>query len=61
MSDADKKTTNEKPIPPIRLPFYEVIGDVLKIKPPPHAQAGLNVLAVVRESRSLARPSASSR
>ena len=29
--------------------------------PPPHAQAGLNVLAVVREGRSLARPSASSR
>ena len=29
--------------------------------PPPNAQAGLNVLAVVGESRSLARRSASSR
>ena len=37
MSDADKKSTNEKPIPPIHLSFDEVIGDVLKIKPPPKA------------------------
>jgi len=30
----DKKITNSKPIPHIPLPFKEVIGDVLKVKPP---------------------------
>jgi hypothetical protein len=29
-----KRTTNEKPIPHIPLPFKEVIADVLKVKPP---------------------------
>jgi hypothetical protein len=29
-----KKITNEKPIPPIPLPFKEVMKDVLKVKPP---------------------------
>jgi hypothetical protein len=33
MSD-EKKITNSKPIPHIPLPFKEVIGDVLKVKPP---------------------------
>jgi hypothetical protein len=28
-----KKVTNSKPIPPIPLPFDEVISDVLKVKP----------------------------
>jgi hypothetical protein len=29
-----KKITNEKPIPPIPLPFKEVMKGVLKVKPP---------------------------
>jgi hypothetical protein len=28
-----KRTTNEKPIPHIPLPFKEVIADVLKVRP----------------------------
>jgi hypothetical protein len=28
------KVTNSKPIPPIPLPFKEVMRDVLKVKPP---------------------------
>jgi hypothetical protein len=31
---SDKKITNAKPIPHIRLPFKEVMADVLKVKPP---------------------------
>jgi hypothetical protein len=34
MSEPQKKITNSKPIPHIRLPFKEVIADVLKVKPP---------------------------
>lgn len=34
MQDAEKKTTNSKPIPHIPLPFKEVMRDVLKVKPP---------------------------
>jgi hypothetical protein len=34
MSTDTKRTTNSKPIPHIPLPFKEVIGDVLKVKPP---------------------------
>ncbi len=30
----DKKITNSKPLPPIPLPFKEVMADVLKVKPP---------------------------
>ena len=33
-----KKITNENPISHIPLPFDEVIGDVLKIKPPPKSK-----------------------
>ena len=29
-----ERTTNSKPIPPIPLPFEEVMRDVLKVKPP---------------------------
>jgi hypothetical protein len=36
MNDS-KKVTNSKPIPPIPLPFKEVIADVLKVKPPEKA------------------------
>jgi len=31
--EAEKRTTNSKPIPHIPLPFKEVIADVLKVKP----------------------------
>ena len=32
--ETSNKITNSKPIPNIRLPFKEVIADVLKVKPP---------------------------
>ena len=37
--EPSKKGTNSKPIPHIPLPFKEVMADVLKVSPPPKAQA----------------------
>ena len=34
MSEKEKPITNSKPIPPIPLPFEEVMRDVLKVRPP---------------------------
>jgi hypothetical protein len=39
MKQEPKRVTNSKPIPPIPLPFKEVISDVLKVKPPDRAGA----------------------
>jgi hypothetical protein len=36
--ETDSKVTNSKLIPPIPLPFKEVMKDVLKVKPPEKRQ-----------------------
>jgi hypothetical protein len=42
MKQAPQKITNSKPIPHIPLPFKEVIGDVLKVKPPEKPKKATN-------------------
>ena len=38
VKETEKKTTSSKLVPPIPLPFKEVMKDVLKVKPPEKQQ-----------------------